>query len=119
MIPYESVLSDNVKSLAPSGIRRFFDILEEMKDAISLGIGEPDFVTPWHIRDAGIYSLEKGHTKYTGNAGLSELRREIAAYLKRRFNLTYRHDGEIIVTVGGSEAIDLPASGPSSIRAMR
>ena len=112
MIRYDSVLSDNVKSLTPSGIRRFFDILEEMKDAISLGIGEPDFVTPWHIRDAGIYSLEKGYTKYTGNAGLSELRREIAAYLKRRFHLAYRHDNEIIVTVGGSEAIDL------SIRAL-
>lgn len=107
MIDYNSILSDNVKGLAPSGIRKFFDILEEMKDAISLGIGEPDFITPWHIRDAGIYSLEKGFTKYTGNAGLSELRREISAYLMRRFELGYRYENQIIVTVGGSEAIDL------------
>jgi len=107
MIDYNSVLSDNVKSLAPSGIRKFFDILEEMTDAISLGIGEPDFVTPWHIRDAGIHSLEKGFTKYTGNAGLSQLRDEIAKYLNRRFNLTYDYKNQIIVTVGGSEAIDL------------
>ena len=78
-----------------------------MDDAISLGIGEPDFVTPWHIRDAGIYSLEKGFTKYTGNAGLSRLRKEISAYLKRRFNLEYRFKDQILVTVGGSEAIDL------------
>ncbi|MDR0861451.1 MAG: aminotransferase class I/II-fold pyridoxal phosphate-dependent enzyme [Oscillospiraceae bacterium] len=107
MIDYDSVLSDNVKSLAPSGIRKFFDILEEMDDAISLGIGEPDFVTPWHIRDAGIFSLEKGFTKYTGNAGLSRLRAEISKYLERRFNLQYSAADQIIVTVGGSEAIDL------------
>jgi len=107
MIDYDSVLSDSVKSLAPSGIRRFFDILEEMHDAISLGIGEPDFVTPWHIRDAGIHSLEKGFTKYTGNAGLSLLRVEIGKYLGRRFGLDYRYKDQIIVTVGGSEAIDL------------
>jgi len=107
MIDYNSVLSDNVKSLAPSGIRKFFDILEEMTDAISLGIGEPDFVTPWHIRDAGIHSLEKGFTKYTGNAGLSQLRAEISKYLQRRFNLDYNYNNQIIVTVGGSEAIDL------------
>ena len=107
MINYNSVLSENVKSLTPSGIRKFFDILEEMEDAISLGIGEPDFVTPWHVRDAGIYSLEKGFTKYTGNAGLSKLRFEICEYLKRRFNLEYRHTDQVIVTVGGSEAIDL------------
>ena len=107
MIDYNFVLSDNVKSLAPSGIRKFFDILEEMTDAISLGIGEPDFVTPWHIRDAGIHSLEKGFTKYTGNAGLSELRLEISKYLQRRFNLEYNYKNQIIVTVGGSEAIDL------------
>ena len=107
MIDYNSVLSDNVKSLAPSGIRKFFDILEEMSDAISLGIGEPDFVTPWHIRDAGIRSLEKGFTKYTGNAGLSQLRREIAFYLKRRFDLSYDYNEQVVVTVGGSEAIDL------------
>ena len=107
MIDYDSLLSENVKSLAPSGIRKFFDILEEMTDAISLGIGEPDFVTPWHIRDAGIHSLEKGFTKYTGNAGLSQLRTEIAKYLKRRFDLEYNYKNQVIVTVGGSEAIDL------------
>ena len=104
---YEEILSQRILDIKPSGIRRFFDILEEMKDAISLGIGEPDFVTPWHIRDAGIYALEKGFTKYTGNAGLAELRREIAAYLKRRFDLEYDFASQIIVTVGGSEAIDL------------
>jgi aminotransferase len=107
MINYDSVLSSNVKSLQPSGIRRFFDILEEMDDAISLGIGEPDFVTPWHIRDAGIRSLERGFTKYTGNAGLSRLREAIADFLARRFELTYDPKTQMIVTVGGSEAIDL------------
>ena len=107
MIDYNTVLSENVKSLAPSGIRKFFDILEEMTDAISLGIGEPDFVTPMHIRQAGIQSLEQGYTKYTGNAGLSELRLEISKYLQRRFNLEYNYKTQIIVTVGGSEAIDL------------
>ena len=104
---YESVLSDRIKAVKPSGIRKFFDILEEMKDAISLGVGEPDFVTPWHIRDAGIYSLERGHTKYTSNAGMLELRREIANYLKRRFDLSYDYTSQVLVTVGGSEAIDL------------
>jgi len=107
MIDYNSILSDGVKSLAPSGIRKFFDILEEMTDTISLGIGEPDFVTPWHIRDAGIHSLEKGFTKYTGNAGLAKLRAEISIYLSRRFELNYDNPDQIIVTVGGSEAIDL------------
>ena len=107
MIDYDFVLADNVKSLQPSGIRKFFDILEEMQDAISLGIGEPDFVTPWRIRDAGIHSLEKGFTKYTGNAGLSKLRVEISRYLSRRFGLEYGYEDQIIVTVGGSEAIDL------------
>ena len=104
---YDEILCKRIQDVKPSGIRRFFDILEEMKDAISLGIGEPDFVTPWHIRDAGIYSLEKGFTKYTGNAGMAELRREIAAYLNRRFNLQYDFAHQIVVTVGGSEAIDL------------
>jgi aminotransferase len=107
MTDYNKLLNTNVKKLKPSGIRKFFDLLEEMDDAISLGVGEPDFVTPWHIRDAGIHSLEKGYTKYTGNAGLSRLRDEIAKYLKRRFDLTYSPAGEIIVTVGGSEALDL------------
>ena len=104
---YDEILCKRIQDVKPSGIRRFFDILEEMKDAISLGIGEPDFVTPWHIRDAGIYSLEKGFTKYTGNAGMAELRREIAAYLARRFDLHYNFADQIVVTVGGSEAIDL------------
>jgi aminotransferase len=107
MTDYDKLLNTNVKKLKPSGIRKFFDLLEGMEDAISLGVGEPDFVTPWHIRDAGIHSLEKGYTKYTGNAGLSRLREEISKYLKRRFNLTYSPNGEIIVTVGGSEALDL------------
>jgi len=107
MIDYNNVLSNNVKSLAPSGIRKFFDILEEMKDAISLGVGEPDFVTPLHIREAGMQSLEMGFTKYTGNAGLSRLRMEIAKYLERRYELEYNYKDQIIVTVGGSEAIDL------------
>lgn len=106
-VNYENILSERVKEVQPSGIRRFFDILEEMKDAISLGVGEPDFVTPWHIRDAGIYSLEKGHTKYTSNAGMAGLRRDIASYLERRFDLKYDFAKEIIVTVGGSEAIDM------------
>jgi aminotransferase len=107
MIDYSSILNQRIQAVPPSGIRKFFDILEEMPDAISLGIGEPDFVTPWHIRNAGIRSLEKGHTKYTPNRGLSELRRQISLYLKRRFQLDYAPDGQIIVTVGGSEALDL------------
>ena len=104
---YDEILCRRIQEVKPSGIRRFFDILEEMKDAISLGVGEPDFVTPWHIRDAGIYSLERGHTKYTSNAGMLELRREIANYLRRRFDLEYDYTNQILVTVGGSEAIDL------------
>ena len=104
---YDGILNNKIQGIKPSGIRKFFDILEEMTDAISLGIGEPDFVTPWHIRDAGIYSLERGHTKYTSNAGMLQLRREIAAYLNRRFDLQYDYAGQILVTVGGSEAIDL------------
>lgn len=109
MIDYDSALSPRVKGIAPSGIRKFFDLLENMQsgDAISLGVGEPDFVTPWHIRDAGIYALEKGFTKYTSNAGLKELRGEIARYLKRRFALTYDPATQMLVTVGGSEGIDL------------
>ena len=99
-------LSKKVQSIEPSGIRKFFDIVSEMKDAISLGVGEPDFDTPWHIREEGIYSLEKGRTFYTSNAGLKELKEEIANYLKRRFQLSYDPAGEIYLTVGGSEAID-------------
>jgi len=100
-------LSENVVKIQPSGIRKFFDIVSEMKDAISLGVGEPDFDTPWHIREEGIYSLEKGRTFYTSNAGLKELKVEICKYLHRRFDLQYDYDKETLVTVGGSEAIDL------------
>jgi len=100
-------LSDKIVDIKPSGIRKFFDIVSEMEDAISLGVGEPDFDTPWHIRDEGIYSLEKGRTFYTSNAGLKELKVEICNYLKRRFDLTYDYAKEVLVTVGGSEAIDI------------
>ncbi|MBR5556100.1 aminotransferase class I/II-fold pyridoxal phosphate-dependent enzyme [bacterium] len=100
-------LSDNVVNIKPSGIRKFFDIVSEMKDAISLGVGEPDFDTPWHIRDEGIYAFERGKTFYTSNAGLKDLRIEIANYMKRSQGLNYNPDNEIIVTVGGSEAIDI------------
>ena len=100
-------LSEKIVTIPPSGIRKFFDLVSEMKDAISLGVGEPDFDTPWHIRDEGIYSLEKGRTFYTANAGLRDLRVEIHNYLERRCNLSYNPDKEILVTVGGSEAIDI------------
>ncbi len=100
-------LSDRIVEIPPSGIRKFFDIVSEMKDAISLGVGEPDFDTPWHIREEGIYSLEKGRTFYTSNAGLKELKIEICSYLSRRFAVTYDPDHEVMVTVGGSEAIDI------------
>ncbi len=100
-------LSKTITGIAPSGIRKYFDIVSEMEEAISLGVGEPDFDTPWHIRDEGIYSLEKGKTFYTSNAGLKELKIEIAKYLKRRFFLSYDYEHEILVTVGGSEAIDV------------
>ena len=102
-----SPLNDRITEIQPSGIRKFFDIVSEMEDAISLGVGEPDFDTPWHIRDEGIYSLEKGRTFYTSNAGLKDLKIEIAKYLDRRFDLHYDYNKEIFVTVGGSEAIDL------------
>jgi len=105
-------LNPSVVSIKPSGIRRFFDIVSEMKDAISLGVGEPDFATPWHIREEGIYALEKARTHYTSNAGLVELRNEINAFLTRRYGVSYDPKHEILVTVGGSEAIDL------AIRAM-
>ncbi len=100
-------LSKSVVNIPPSGIRKFFDIVSEMKDAISLGVGEPDFDTPWHIREEGIYSLEKGRTFYTSNAGLKELKIEICNYLNRRFDLSYDYNKEVMVTVGGSEAIDI------------
>lgn len=100
-------LADKIVDIKPSGIRKFFDIVSEMEDAISLGVGEPDFDTPWHIRDEGIYSLEKGRTFYTSNAGLKELKLEIAKYIKRTQDTEYDADHEVIVTVGGSEAIDI------------
>ncbi|MBO5092963.1 MAG: aminotransferase class I/II-fold pyridoxal phosphate-dependent enzyme [Lachnospiraceae bacterium] len=100
-------LSEKAVGLKPSGIRKFFDIVSEMEDAISLGVGEPDFDTPWHIRDEGIYSLEKGRTFYTSNAGLKELKIEIVNYLKRKLGVSYDYNGEVLVTVGGSEAIDI------------
>lgn len=103
---YEKILSPVVVGIKPSGIRRFFDIAAEMKDVISLGVGEPDFMTPLPIRQEGIRSLEDGKTKYTANAGLKELRQEIAAYLSRRFHIEYDSLKEVLVTVGGSEAID-------------
>lgn len=106
MIDYDKLLSGRIKNTKPSGIRKFFDIAAEMDDVLSLSIGEPDFVTPWHIREAGIYSLEQGKTHYTANLGIKELRKEISKYLKRRFSLNFTPQ-QTIVTVGGSEAIDL------------
>lgn len=100
-------MSDKVVQIQPSGIRKFFDIVTEMKDAISLGVGEPDFDTPWHIREEGIYSLERGKTFYTSNAGLKELKIEICNYLQRKIGLLYDYNAEVLVTVGGSEAIDV------------
>ena len=100
-------LSKVITEIQPSGIRKFFDIVTEMKDAISLGVGEPDFDTPWHVRDEGIYSMEKGRTFYTSNAGLKELKEEISSYLKRKYGLKYDPKDQIMVTVGGSEAIDI------------
>ena len=100
-------LADKVVDIKPSGIRKFFDIVQEMDDVISLSVGEPDFDTPWHIRDEGIYSLEKGRTFYTSNAGLKELKEEVASYLKRKQGVTYNPQNEMFVTVGGSEAIDV------------
>ena len=107
MIDYEKIISPVVAAMPPSGIRKFFDIVAEMKDAISLGVGEPDFTTPWAIREAGIYSLEKGQTHYTANAGILELREAICEYNERKYGITYDPKNEVIVTVGGSEAIDL------------
>lgn len=100
-------LSDSIVTIPPSGIRKFFDIVSEMEGAISLGVGEPDFDTPWHIREEGIRSLEKGHTFYTSNAGLKELKLEISRYLERTLGVSYDYNQEVMVTVGGSEAIDL------------
>lgn len=107
MINYENILTEKIQQIPPSGIRKFFDVAATMKDAISLGVGEPDFVTPWAIREAGIYSLEKGRTYYTANAGLMELRQEICHYNSRKFGIEYDPATEVLVSVGGSEAIDL------------
>ena len=107
MINYEEILNQKVQKIPPSGIRKFFDIVATMEDAISLGVGEPDFSTPWTIREAGIYSLEKGRTHYTANAGVLELRQEICHFLKRKYQIEYDPKSEVLVTVGGSEAIDL------------
>jgi len=104
---YQKLLSRKAQELKPSGIRKFFDMLDGMDDVVALTVGQPDFVTPWHIREAGIDSLERGKTYYTSNSGLLEMREEIAKYLKRRFSLTYDPLHEIVVTVGGSEAIDI------------
>lgn len=103
---YNKLITDGAKNMRPSGIRKFFDIAAEMDDVITLGVGEPDFKTPWQIRQAGIKSLDKGQTFYTSNAGMADLRREISAYMERRFDLRYNPASEILVTVGGSEAID-------------
>ena len=107
MIDYSKILNRHIQNIPPSGIRKYFDLLGGMEGGISLGIGEPDFPTPWHIRNAGITSLEKGYTKYTPNAGLSDLRKAISDYMKRRFELDYDPMGQILVTVGGSEGLDL------------
>ena len=106
MVDYSKILNKKIKEVKPSGIRKFFDIANEMEDVISLSIGEPDFQTPWHIRQAGIDSLEKGKTWYTPNRGFIKLRQEISNYFDRRFNVKYDPNDEILVTVGGSEAID-------------
>ena len=103
----ENMIRDDVKNMPPSGIRKYFDLINEMEDVISLGVGEPDFVTPWNVREAGIYSLEMGETHYSANAGFIELRQEIAKYLERKYDLKYNPNDEILVTVGGSEGIDL------------
>ncbi|KGK90792.1 aminotransferase class I/II-fold pyridoxal phosphate-dependent enzyme [Clostridium sp. HMP27] len=103
----EDMILPKVSNMPPSGIRKYFDMINEMDDVISLGVGEPDFVTPWNIREAGIYSLEKGHTHYSSNAGLIELRDEISSYLNRKYDLKYNADNQILVTVGGSEGIDI------------
>ena len=103
----QDMIRPTVREMPPSGIRKYFDLLNEMKDAISLGVGEPDFVTPWAIREAGIYSLERGHTHYSSNPGFIELRRQISRYLARKYNVEYDPATEIVVTVGASEGIDI------------
>ena len=107
MIDYSVVLNKEVQSVKPSGIRKYFDIAETMEDVISLGVGEPDFPTPWNVRSAGIRSLERSKTRYTSNKGLQLLRDEISKYLSRKYNVSYCPESEILVTVGGSEGIDM------------
>ncbi len=107
MMDYTKLLNKKVQGIPPSGIRKFFDLAASMDDVVSLGVGEPDFDTPWSVREAGIYSLEKGKTFYTANAGLPELREEICKYYERKYNVAYNPDDNVLVTVGGSEAIDL------------
>ena len=107
MLDYEKMLNKTVRDMKPSGIRKFFDMLSGMQDVVALTVGQPDFITPWHIREAAIESIEKGKTYYTSNAGTPELRLEISKYMKRRFNVDYQPQDEIFVTVGGSEAIDV------------
>lgn len=106
MLNYDDILNNTIADIQPSGIRKFFDIAATMNDVISLGVGEPDFATPWKIRNAAIKSLERGKTRYSSNRGLDDLRREISRYMQRKYNLSYNYDREILVTVGGSEAID-------------
>ena len=106
MMDYASLLNPTARDIKPSGIRKFFDVAQGMQGVISLSIGEPDFVTPWHIRHAGMQSLQKGRTYYTSNSGLDELRREVSAYLSRRFALDYEWKKQVLITVGGSEAVD-------------
>lgn len=106
MIDLDRLVNTTIDALPPSGIRKFFDLAAEMDDVISLGVGEPDFNTPWQIREAGIYSLKKGQTYYTANAGLIELRREVCNYMMRKYNVEYNPNNEVLITVGGSEAID-------------
>ena len=103
----KELLNRKIGTIPPSGIRKFFDLANAMEGVISLGVGEPDFDTPWHIREEAIYAIEKGRTFYSANAGLPQLRQEICRYLKRRFHLEYQWESQIIVTVGGSEAIDI------------
>ena len=107
MINYDEMLNSSIKNIKPSGIRKFFSIAEEMDNVISLGVGEPDFLTPWHIRNTAIDYLDKGATRYTANAGLMELRKEISAFYKRKYNIEYHPENEVLVTVGGSEGIDM------------
>ena len=106
MLNYEQLLNRTIADVKPSGIRKYFDIANTMQDVISLGVGEPDFLTPWRIRNAAIRTLEAGKTRYSSNSGLLELRQEIARYLDRKYELAYRPEDEILITVGGSEAID-------------